>query len=107
VRQINESCADGAIILVEGMSDREALVRRGVRGRIVTLHEFLKIMEDSHGLRVIALLDLDRHGESTFRWLERRVAAPIELDNSLRTRLRRTKKYWRGLRTVHQIFMGP
>ncbi|MCS7146418.1 MAG: hypothetical protein RMJ28_01085 [Nitrososphaerota archaeon] len=108
VRYINEKCSEGAAVLVEGVSDREALSGRGVRGKIFTLHEFLKIVEfDALNMELIALLDLDREGERILRWLEGRTSHSLKLDYSTRMKLRKTQRYRRGLRTVHQIFMGP
>ncbi|GBC70906.1 hypothetical protein HRbin02_00679 [Candidatus Calditenuaceae archaeon HR02] len=108
IRYINEECNRGAGILVEGVSDREALLTRGVRGRILTLHELYGVVKnDVGGLRLITLLDLDREGESILRRLEARFSNFLRLDHSARMRLRKTMKYRRGLRTIHQIFMSP
>lgn len=108
VQYINEKCNEGAAVLVEGESDREALTGRGVVGEILTLHELLRRLEFGDGeLRVLALLDLDREGERILRWLENKATSYLKLDTTVRTRLRRTERYRRGLRTVHQIFMGP
>lgn len=108
VRYINEECDRGAGILVEGVSDREALLLRGVRGRILTLHELYRVVKNEVcGLRLITLLDLDREGESILRRLEERFSNLLTLDHGARMRLRKTLKYRRGLRTIHQIFMHP
>lgn len=108
IRYINEECDRGAGILVEGVSDREALLMRGVRGRILTLHELYRaVKNDLGGLRLITLLDLDREGESILKRLEERFSSLLRLDHTARLRLRKTLKYRRGLRTIHQIFMSP
>ncbi|MEM0482635.1 MAG: hypothetical protein QXM16_07115 [Nitrososphaerota archaeon] len=108
IRYINEECDRGADVLVEGVSDREALMMRGVKGRILTLHDLYKaVKNDVGGLRLITLLDLDREGENILRRLEERFSNLLSLDNTARMRLRKTQKYKRGLRTIHQIFMSP
>ncbi|MEM2814321.1 MAG: hypothetical protein QW059_00250 [Nitrososphaerota archaeon] len=108
VRYLNESCDEGAVILVEGVSDRKALLERGVKGKIITLHEFLRNFKtDIKGLKLITLLDLDREGENILRRIEEKYSTLLRLDNSARMRLRMTQRYKRGLRTIHQIFMPP
>lgn len=108
IQLLNEECSSGATILVEGVSDRNTLVESGVKGTIYTLNELLRLVENGlDGARVIPLLDLDKEGENILGWLSERFAANILLDRSLRGRLRKTRRYKRGLRSIHQIFMAP
>jgi 5S rRNA maturation endonuclease (ribonuclease M5) len=109
VRIINEVCEAGAAVVVEGETDREALVERGVAAKILTLRELM--LRAEHGLledaRVIVLLDLDREGERLTWWLRARLPNTVRLDFSLRERIRRSQRFKRGRRTIQQIFMGP
>lgn len=109
VRIINEECEAGAAVVVEGETDREALVERGVAAKILTLRELM--LRAEHGLledaRVIVLLDLDREGERLTWWLRARLPNTVRLDLSLRERIRRSQRFKRGRRTIQQIFMGP
>jgi 5S rRNA maturation endonuclease (ribonuclease M5) len=109
VRIIKEECEAGAAVVVEGETDREALVERGVAAKILTLRELM--LRAEHGLledaRVIVLLDLDREGERLTWWLRARLPNTVRLDLSLRERIRRSQRFKRGRRTIQQIFMGP
>ncbi|MEM0444683.1 MAG: hypothetical protein QXO86_04265 [Nitrososphaerota archaeon] len=108
VQLLNEECSSGATILVEGVGDRGALIERGVKGKIYTLNELLRIVENGLDcVKVIPLLDLDREGESILRWVGEKFSSYLQLDYSLRSRLRKTQRYRRGLRSIQQIFMAP
>jgi 5S rRNA maturation endonuclease (ribonuclease M5) len=107
VETINK-CIDGrTLILVEGVTDIRVLREAGVNAEIYTLYEFYKFVETltkNQALRVIAMLDLDREGESILRKLKEKYSNIVKFDESLRKKLRMTSRYKRGLRTIYQLF---
>lgn len=105
VSLLNDVCRDGAILLVEGMSDAEALREAGISGQVVTLDRFRQaVVRGAISGTVVALLDLDREGEATMRRLKAMLEGRVTLDGSVRERLRATRRYKRGARTIQQLF---
>lgn len=67
INDLNTEADKGAVIIVEGKRDKEALISLGYRGDMYTLntfngiHKFAEQLEDEH--KVILLLDMDRKGK--------------------------------------------
>ncbi len=107
VETINKCIDRHTLILVEGVTDIRVLREAGVNAEIYTLYEFYKFVETStknQKLRVIAMLDLDREGESMLRKLKEKYSNTVKFDEFPRKRLRMTSRYKRGLRTIYQLF---
>jgi len=107
VELINKSVDRDTLILVEGVTDIKALKDAGIEAEIFTLYEFYKLMETqptTHALKVIAMLDLDREGESMLKKLKEKYSTFVKFDEFPRKMLRMTNRYKRGLRTIYQLF---
>jgi 5S rRNA maturation endonuclease (ribonuclease M5) len=107
VETINRCIDRHTLILVEGVTDIRVLREAGVNAEICTLYEFYKFVETltkNKALRVIAMLDLDREGESILRRLKEKYSNIVKFDEFPRKRLRMTSRYKRGLRTIYQLF---
>ncbi|MEM2374147.1 MAG: hypothetical protein QXI11_06855, partial [Thermoproteota archaeon] len=103
----NSSIDNNTLILVEGVTDLRALQEAGINAKIFTLFDFYKWMDsEQHGkaFRVIAMLDLDREGESTLRKLKNKYSNIVNFDELPRKKLRMTNRYKKGLRTIYQLF---
>lgn len=107
VEIINNSIDNHTLVLVEGVTDIRALREAGITAKIYTLFEFYKLVESeqrSQAIKVIAMLDLDREGESTLRKLRNKYSNIVKFDEFPRKKLRMTNRYKRGLRTIYQLF---
>lgn len=64
--ELSERAENGAVILVEGRKDREALRRIGIPGEIVAISQksFSEICDSFMGREVIILTDWDENGKS-------------------------------------------
>ncbi|MDJ0274667.1 MAG: hypothetical protein QXO17_06880 [Nitrososphaerota archaeon] len=102
VRILNES---GAVVVVEGESDRRALVESGVSVRVLTLAEFEREVEDMPGQEVELLTDLDRQGEEHFRRLVGRYGGVVRFTTQARDYLRSTTSYRMGMRSVYELLL--
>lgn len=86
--------AEGAVLLVEGKKDLEALEALGIGGdaqvvnRGMSLEVFMdRLVEDAAGRPVILLLDWDRTGGRLFRRLLDGLSARVPVDGEHRRRL--------------------
>ncbi|ADC65585.1 conserved hypothetical protein [Ferroglobus placidus DSM 10642] len=63
--ELSERAENGAVILVEGRKDREALRRIGIPGEIVAISQksFSEICDSFMGREVIILTDWDENGK--------------------------------------------
>ncbi len=107
VETINKCIDKHTLILVEGATDIQALREAGVNAEIYTLYEFHKLVKTStksQALRVIAMLDLDKEGESILRKLKAKYSSTVKFDEFPRKKLKMTSRYKRGLRTIYQLF---
>lgn len=102
VRLLNET---GATVVVEGESDRRALVESGVSVRVLTLSEFEREVEGMSGQEVVLLTDLDRQGEEHLRRLVGRYGGIVRFSTQARDYLRTTTSYRRGLRSVYELLL--
>jgi 5S rRNA maturation endonuclease (ribonuclease M5) len=109
VRIINDESRAGASVVVEGETDRAALLGRGVTAHVLTLRELILGAKRGglEGERILVLLDLDSEGEALLRRLRSLLPPTAKLDTALRERIRGTQRYRHGRRTIQQIFMAP
>jgi 5S rRNA maturation endonuclease (ribonuclease M5) len=65
-------------VVVEGESDRRALIESGAAVRVITLSEFEREVEGMYGQTVSLLMDLDRQGDEHVRRLVMRYGGEAE-----------------------------
>lgn len=105
IRKLNEAIRyERIVVLVEGERDSRYLRSSGFEGKIVTFQKFVANPEEFSNLRVVLLIDLDRHGEELVRLVRQRYGSIVTLDESFRNELRRTKRFKRGCRSIEELF---
>jgi len=66
IRNLNDECKNGALVVVEGQRDARALESIGFKGNLLLLchhNSFVKLASEAEGYKkTILLLDLDRKG---------------------------------------------
>ena len=91
------------IVVVEGESDRRALIETGAAVRVITLSEFEREVEGMYGQTVSLLMDLDRQGDEHVRRLVIRYGGIVRFSTTARDYLRTTTSYKRGMRSVYEL----
>ncbi len=100
VNLLNGSCT---IAVVEGDSDKRALIESGAAVRVITLSEFERAVEGMSGQTVSLLMDLDRQGEEHVRRLVLRYGGVVRFSTAARDYLRTTTSYKRGMRSIYEL----
>jgi 5S rRNA maturation endonuclease (ribonuclease M5) len=90
-------------VVVEGESDRRALIESGATVRVITLSEFERGIEGMYGQTVSLLMDLDRQGDEHVRRLVTRYGNIVRFSTAARDYLRTTTSYRRGMRSVYEL----
>jgi 5S rRNA maturation endonuclease (ribonuclease M5) len=90
-------------VVVEGESDRRALIESGATFRVITLSEFEREVEGMYGQTVSLLMDLDRQGDEYVRRLVMRYGGIVRFSTTARDYLRTTTSYKRGMRSVYEL----
>lgn len=85
----------GQLIVVEGSRDRDALLKLGVRTRIMTLRSFLKLAAtdwlEKEGLtEIIILTDFDRRGKFYSRVIKKICSGRARVNTQYKYRLRKS-----------------
>lgn len=91
-------------VLVEGREDLEALRSAGVSCEVLTLSEFEELVEGVEVRELVVLTDLDREGDEHLSRLLRKHSGSVNFLTGVRQRLRRTRRYKRGMRRISEIF---
>ncbi len=97
---LNDSCT---IAVVEGDSDKRALIESGAAVRVITLSEFERAVEGMSGQTISLLMDLDRQGEEHVRRLVLRYGGVVRFSTAARDYLRTTTSYRRGMRSIYEL----
>ncbi len=100
VSLLNDSCT---IAVVEGDSDKRALIESGVAVRVITLSEFERAVEGMSGQTISLLMDLDRQGEEHVRRLVLRYGGVVRFSTAARDYLRTTTSYRKGMRSIYEL----
>ncbi len=100
VSLLNGSCST---VVVEGESDRRALIESGATVRVITLFEFERAVEGMSGQSVSLLMDLDRQGDEHVRRLVLRYGGVVRFSTAARDYLRTTTSYRKGMRGVYEL----
>jgi 2,5-diamino-6-(ribosylamino)-4(3H)-pyrimidinone 5'-phosphate reductase len=92
VEDLNTQDGHGRIIIVEGLRDREALLKLGVRTKIMTLRSFLRLAStdwlERKGLtEIIILTDFDKKGKFYSRVIKRICAGRARVNTEYKRRL--------------------
>ncbi len=93
VYRIRREAERGAILVVEGKRDEEALRRLGINGEVIRYSEvgrrcFMDLMEKGGGEKLIVLTDFDEGGEEMLRLIERDTTNNgVKADTRMRKRL--------------------
>jgi len=106
LERLSRKGASGVLIIVEGRKDATALRRLGIKGKMFTIKNSGKILEDSldeaFGPEVVILVDFDEHGTELAKeianYLEsRRIKADLSIWRDVRALVRRDIKDVEGL----------
>ncbi len=89
----------GQLIVVEGYRDRDALLKLGVRTRIMTLRSFLRLAAtdwlEKEGLaEIIVLTDFDRRGKFYSRVIKKICSGRARVNTQYKHRLRKSLGNW-------------
>ncbi|MBO3800094.1 MAG: toprim domain-containing protein [Candidatus Brockarchaeota archaeon] len=89
----------GQLIVVEGSRDRDALLKLGVRTRIMTLRNFLRLAAtdwlEKEGLtEIIVLTDFDRRGKFYSRVIKKICSGRAKVNTHYKYRLRKSLGNW-------------
>jgi len=89
----------GQIIVVEGSRDRDALLRLGVKTRIMTLRSFLRLAStdflEKEGLtEIIVLTDFDRRGKFYSRVIKKICSGRAKVNTEYKYRLKKCLGNW-------------
>jgi len=89
----------GHLIIVEGSRDKDALVKLGVRTRIMTVRSFLKIAStdrlEKEGLtEIIVLTDFDRRGKFYSRIIKKMCSGRVRVNTKYKQRLKKCLGNW-------------
>ncbi len=71
LEELKRRVEDGWVVIVEGARDREALIRMGIEGEIVTFTGFSETAEKVGSRKVVILTDFDFRGGEIERGLVR------------------------------------
>ncbi|MEM3648566.1 MAG: toprim domain-containing protein [Thermoproteota archaeon] len=83
----------GQLIVVEGPKDREALLKLGVKTRIMTLRSFMRLastdwLEKGKFSEVVVLTDFDRRGRAHSVKIRRICSGRVRVNTEYKVRLR-------------------
>jgi 2,5-diamino-6-(ribosylamino)-4(3H)-pyrimidinone 5'-phosphate reductase len=83
----------GQLIVVEGAKDREALVKLGVKTRIMTLRSFIRLaatnwLERESVSEIIVLTDFDRRGRSHSVKIRKICSGRVKINTEYKSRLK-------------------
>ncbi|MEM3658107.1 MAG: hypothetical protein QXQ66_06785 [Candidatus Hadarchaeum sp.] len=89
----------GQLIVVEGSRDREALLKLGVRTRIMTLRRFMRIAStdllEKEGLtEIIVLTDFDRRGKFYSRVIKKICSGRVKVNTEYKYKLKKSLGSW-------------
>lgn len=89
----------GQLIVVEGSRDRDALLRLGVKTRIMTLRSFLRLAStdflEREGLtEIIVLTDFDRRGKFYSRVIKKICSGRAKVNTEYKYRLKKCLGNW-------------
>lgn len=89
----------GQLIVVEGSRDRDALLRLGVKTRIMTLRDFLRLAStdflEKEGLtEIIVLTDFDRRGKFYSRVIKKICSGRAKVNTEYKYRLKKCLGNW-------------
>ncbi|MDW8033850.1 MAG: toprim domain-containing protein [Nitrososphaerota archaeon] len=89
----------GQLIVVEGFRDRDALLKLGVKTRIMTLRSFLRLactdlLEKEGFTEIIVLTDFDRRGKFYSRVIKKICSGRVKVNTEYKHRLKRYLGSW-------------
>ncbi|MEM2600112.1 MAG: toprim domain-containing protein [Thermoproteota archaeon] len=84
----------GQLIVVEGTKDRQALVKLGVKARIMTLRSFIRLaatdwLEKEKLSEIVVLTDFDRRGRSHSVKIRKICSGRVRVNTEYKYRLKR------------------
>lgn len=84
----------GQLIVVEGAKDRQALVKLGVKARIMTLRSFIRLaatdwLEKEKLSEIVVLTDFDRRGRSHSVKIRKICSGRVRVNTEYKYRLKR------------------
>lgn len=99
VEALNTRDTGNRLIIVEGSKDKAALLKLGVKTRIMSLRSFLRLastdwLERSSVSEIIVLTDFDRRGRFHSRTIKRICSGRVKVNTEYKGRLKQALGNW-------------
>jgi 5S rRNA maturation endonuclease (ribonuclease M5) len=99
IEELSTLDAGSQLIIVEGSKDKAALLKLGVKTKVMTLRSFLRLastdwLERSEFSEVIVLTDFDRRGRFHSRTIKRICSGRVKVNTEYKGRLKQALGSW-------------